>query len=123
MDIRAMVEILMRAVVVHDVAVQLGIHRLVPERDALLGRVVDHEVDEMLARATRFDRRQNAARRRAHDLEAPERDVGTIRPQCAVNRGTLTRILAVTGPPPRPTATGPAGAARALAAPEPARTG
>ena len=92
-DVRAVVEVLVRAVVVHDVAVLLGIHRLIPERDALLSRVVNHEVDELLPRATRFHRRQTPARRRPHDLEAPKCHVRTVRAQRTIDGRALTRIL------------------------------
>ena len=97
-DVGAVIEVLVRAVVVHDAPVQLRVHRRRPEAHALRPRVVDDEVDEPPVVGIGLN--AVCGRRGLHHLEAPERQVRAVGPQGPVDGGAFPGHLTEHDPPP-----------------------
>ena len=91
----AVVEVLVRPVVVEDAAVQLRRPLVLPEAHALLSGVVNDEVDELAIGPVGLERVVGVGRRaRLSDLEPPVDRVRAVHVEIAVDRGPLAWVLA-----------------------------
>ena len=89
-----MVQVVVRAIVVHDAAVDLAARAVPPEPDTATAGVMNDQINQAAARRLEVNSHSPVARgRRIHDLQAPQPSVRRIKHDVAVDRRALAGVL------------------------------